>query len=235
MQNTVVLVCHGTIVREAFEQKLAEQAITVEYSIPHLAGWEPTEILSSVGIYVETVIEANHLRTEAALMGQLDLENWIVLSASKDTPLYTSLIASDKPACSLPLETCALTIAHAVGIAYKEARLCVDDRCEHCPMQERYRLDRLQLEPDELHLLEELSDGASNKAIARHFDCTESTIKSRLRSLMSRLGVQNRTQAAVLGARAGLRGAASRNALPQGVRHHRQPYMRPATNSSEPC
>lgn len=53
-------------------------------------------------------------------------------------------------------------------------------------------------------LLRYLSDGLSNKEIARAKDCTEGTVKVHIRQLMLKLGVANRTQAAVLAVRAGL-------------------------------
>jgi two-component system nitrate/nitrite response regulator NarL len=46
--------------------------------------------------------------------------------------------------------------------------------------------------------------GESNKLIARHLDITESTVKVHLKTILRKLGVQNRTQAALLAANHGL-------------------------------
>jgi len=49
-----------------------------------------------------------------------------------------------------------------------------------------------------------LLDGQSNKEIARSLGVLEGTVKVHLRSVMQRLGVRNRTQLALMAARAGL-------------------------------
>ena len=62
-------------------------------------------------------------------------------------------------------------------------------------------LKNANLGPDHVTLLRYLSDGLSNKEIARAKDCTEGTVKVHIRQLVLKLGVANRTQAVV---RAGL-------------------------------
>ena len=53
-------------------------------------------------------------------------------------------------------------------------------------------------------ILKLLLEGRSNKEIARALGILEGTIKVHLRSIMQRLGVRNRTQLALMAARAGL-------------------------------
>jgi DNA-binding NarL/FixJ family response regulator len=55
-------------------------------------------------------------------------------------------------------------------------------------------------EADVLHLL---AQGHSNKDIARHLHITEDTVKSHVRHILSKLGVQSRTQAALYALRLG--------------------------------
>lgn len=50
----------------------------------------------------------------------------------------------------------------------------------------------------ELQTLEHLCSGLSNKEIARHLDIQEVTVKLHVKNLLSKLGVTNRTQAALL-------------------------------------
>lgn len=59
----------------------------------------------------------------------------------------------------------------------------------------------------ERDVLRGLCEGLSNKAIARNLDLSEATIKLHVKTLYRRLGVANRTQAALLGRQAGLVGA----------------------------
>ena len=53
------------------------------------------------------------------------------------------------------------------------------------------------LTPRELDILRCLTDGASNKLIARDLGITESTVKIHMKSLIRKIGAQNRTQAAL--------------------------------------
>ena len=52
------------------------------------------------------------------------------------------------------------------------------------------------------------SDGFSNKAIARHFDLTENTVKFHLRNIYEKLGVRNRAMAVAVADRLSLLGEA---------------------------
>jgi DNA-binding NarL/FixJ family response regulator len=54
--------------------------------------------------------------------------------------------------------------------------------------------------PRELAVISRLRDGKSNKLIARELAITEGTVKIYIRSIMKKLGVQNRTQAALIAA-----------------------------------
>ncbi|MBN7784280.1 response regulator transcription factor [Ponticoccus gilvus] len=55
-----------------------------------------------------------------------------------------------------------------------------------------------KLTPRELQVLEGLSEGKSNKEIARDLDLTEPTIKLHMKTLYRKLEVNNRTQAAII-------------------------------------
>ncbi len=65
------------------------------------------------------------------------------------------------------------------------------------PMAER-------LSPRELEVLEGLTQGKSNKEIARDLDIREPTVKLHVKTLYRKIGASNRTQAALLAKEAGL-------------------------------
>lgn len=56
----------------------------------------------------------------------------------------------------------------------------------------------------ELQMLEGLTEGKSNKEIARDLELTEPTIKLHMKTLYRKIGASNRTQAALLAREAGL-------------------------------
>jgi two-component system nitrate/nitrite response regulator NarL len=55
------------------------------------------------------------------------------------------------------------------------------------------------LSPRELAILHCLISGHSNKSIARKLDIAEATVKVHVKAILRKIGVQNRTQAAIWG------------------------------------
>jgi len=58
-----------------------------------------------------------------------------------------------------------------------------------------------RLSPQQLRVLMSLADGPSNKAIARDLGVTEATIKAHMTIILRKLGLERRTQAALLAQR----------------------------------
>ena len=61
-----------------------------------------------------------------------------------------------------------------------------------------------QLTKRELEILTLLTEGCGNKQICTELNLAETTVKKHVRSIMTKLGVSNRTQAALYGVRLGL-------------------------------
>jgi two-component system NarL family response regulator len=55
-----------------------------------------------------------------------------------------------------------------------------------------------QLSPRELEVLEQLAQGRANKEIGRLLDITEGTVKNHLKSILSKLGAEDRTHAVII-------------------------------------
>jgi DNA-binding NarL/FixJ family response regulator len=64
--------------------------------------------------------------------------------------------------------------------------------------------DRARLTPREAEVLELIGRGLSNKRIAFELGLSEKTVKTHVAHVLSKLGVADRTQAAVYAVRAGL-------------------------------
>jgi DNA-binding NarL/FixJ family response regulator len=56
----------------------------------------------------------------------------------------------------------------------------------------------------ELQMLKGLTEGKSNKQIARDLEIKEPTVKLHMKTLYRKMGVENRTQAAMIASEAGL-------------------------------
>ena len=59
----------------------------------------------------------------------------------------------------------------------------------------------------EVDILKLIASGRSNKEIANDLSLTEGTVKGYVSNVLAKLGVQDRTQAALLAVREGLRSA----------------------------
>lgn len=66
------------------------------------------------------------------------------------------------------------------------------------------RMGTEDLTPRETDVLEQIVQGKSNKEIATELDISEATVKTHINSLLSKLGVTDRTQAATAAIRRGL-------------------------------
>lgn len=75
-----------------------------------------------------------------------------------------------------------------------------EDGTDHSNFAEQYMLSEL-----ELKILRLVTEGLSNDEIAQLTSCARETIKGHLKSLFRKLDVKNRTEAAVLAIREGLR------------------------------
>jgi len=60
------------------------------------------------------------------------------------------------------------------------------------------------LTPAEVRVLRLIADGEANKEIAAKLSLTEGTIKAHVRSIMSKLGAKDRTQAAMIAVKRGI-------------------------------
>jgi len=76
------------------------------------------------------------------------------------------------------------------------------ERCSQAEEQERELARRLStLTPQQLKVLIMLAEGQSNKYIAGHLAITEATVKAHITGILRKLGIERRTQAAVLAQR----------------------------------
>lgn len=66
-----------------------------------------------------------------------------------------------------------------------------------------------KLTPREREILAQLAEGLANKEIARKLDVAESTVKIHLQSILKKLGVNNRVQAAIYAIEHGLSGSST--------------------------
>jgi DNA-binding NarL/FixJ family response regulator len=60
------------------------------------------------------------------------------------------------------------------------------------------------LTPGEIEVLRLIAGGNANKQIAAHLSITEETVKGRVKNILSKLGANDRTHAAMIGVKRGI-------------------------------
>jgi DNA-binding NarL/FixJ family response regulator len=81
------------------------------------------------------------------------------------------------------------------GKKYLSPEIC-SQLAEHMPDE--------QLSPGEVRVLHLIAQGSSNKEIATRLSVSDETVKGYVRNILSKLGVKDRTHAAVIGLQRGI-------------------------------
>ncbi len=201
---TVLVICHGRLIRDAIVETLAGENLTIVWEGDTLEGYEESATTVDVGIYVLSGASEAEALSEAKLLLPLKVRNCLILCDDKENELCNALFTNERAVSTAPIDVTRLDLIQLVQLAGSNRRLCVDTMCERCPATMRNPLITKSLSEDQLRLMRYLSEGYSNKLIARIEKCSESLVKIRMRSLFDKVGAANRTQAAVIAARAGL-------------------------------
>lgn len=201
---SVIIVCHGSLIREAIIDTLETDGIEIVWSGDSLESLARDDLGSCVGIYVASGLSERQEREEAARMLSFDLRNWLILCDDKRNSFCRGLLTQNRSLSTAPIDVTRLDLVQLVRLAARNRRMCVDSMCDRCPATVIDPLAEMSLSNDHLKLMRYLSEGLSNKQIARIDGCSESLVKVHMRTLLEKLHVQNRTQAAVLAARSGL-------------------------------
>lgn len=105
----------------------------------------------------------------------------------------------------LPGESTESEIVAAVIAIADNLIVLHPDFLELLPIREKVAATSVQtLTPREIDVLEMLGSGLGNKAIAKHLQISEHTVKFHLSSIFQKLGVSTRTEAVTVGVRLGL-------------------------------
>jgi DNA-binding NarL/FixJ family response regulator len=135
----------------------------------------------------------------------LMIDNWLVIGSVANQSVIKKLISTGRRVSVASPKLGGRQLAHVASLAALGQPTCATDDCASCRPRDANKLDEAALDEDQWLLMRCLAEGLSNKEIARLQTTSEGAVKARVRALLSRLGATNRTQAAVIGARAGLR------------------------------
>lgn len=200
----VIVICREGFMREAIETSLQSAGLYNVESVATIAdlGTRPSNDYTFLCIVSS---EADVCSTED--LAQLDTlidRNWIIMSHSCHCALFRKLHECGANVSAVPFDISGKDLAHLARLAANRHRVLVDSFCEQNISFAPARLDCANLSADHIRLLRQIARGDSNKAIAMQERWSDTKVKMQVRALLKKLGVANRTQAAVLAIQSGL-------------------------------
>lgn len=211
IQAQAAVVCHSSIMRSAIASSLEANGI----------GCTTEPERAKVAIIVSGLIQPPAPGQSFAQMPYISSirpAHWIVLAHQEDDPIYRNLVEWGMDPCLVPEDIDGDDLSHVVRLASSGHVISLGRLCRHSHPDDVRRLNQARLSEDQWQLLGLLAEGLSNKEIAIRLDSTETAIKARLRCLLGKLDLSNRTKAAVMAARCGVRlreqGPADMNVVP---------------------
>lgn len=201
---SATIVCGSGTMRQAITQSLIAQGMEIREATSRQDPLEDDE--ADIGIAVAGF--CGDPADPVCLDGIADIaaKCWIVLSRERHDPIAGALCARGMRVCVLPDDISSDDLGHAAAIAAGGIDVLVGRFARGCTADDMRRINEAGLDPAQLRLLALLADGHANKSIARLDATTEAAVKARIRTMLQKLGLENRTQAAVLAARADLGG-----------------------------
>ena len=197
------IICESEFLRDIISDSLQDHGVDILYvgaTFPE----ESPNFQSDVIVLVETLGCDLLKPCENVQRLVKRYRRWLVIGSSEEGSLFRRLQAERSDISGAPLSIGKDEIYHAVALAAGSNPICIGDTFRQCPSIERHILNEAALDERQWDILSMLANGASNKLIAKHFDCDESKVKAMIRRLLMTIGASNRTQAAVMAARAGL-------------------------------
>jgi len=199
------IICNSTMMRQVIGDSLRNQGLVV------LDEHEPACPAGHVAQIPDVAVVVSGDFGDASEIGRVhsipfpSALNWVVLARERHDPITSVLTAGGVHVCVVPDDIGAFELAHVAMLAARGHDVTVGRFCDACTPDEIRAINAAGLDHVQWRLMTHLAEGHSNKVIARAEGTTEAAIKARIRCVLTRLRVDNRTMAAVIAARAGLR------------------------------
>lgn len=207
MENKTIcahIICKNSLFRDIFYKNFNEILIKddIKFNIYNKKYNNIVNIETDVAIFIDTTDSYDELIDEI-INKDLKKIPWLVLTERKKIS-DLSIFDSNEIIISLcPIDISFDELVHVVFLVCSRRkvfldRFCLQNRGNHVD------IPPANIREDQLRLLGYLSEGLPNKVIAKREGCDESVVKFKVRSLLVKLGVSNRTQAAVKAVAMGL-------------------------------
>jgi len=190
--TTVFIVAAVPAIRAGLRAMLEQSGIHVEGEAPELPVQDSADVLLLAGVPLEDLDELNSAAVllsddsrQAVLLQGLGLPGWALLPPDATAEQLVAAVQATA-------QGLAVYPADGASPGLLKPPVEVSD-----PLQE-------PLTPRELEVLQLVSEGLSNKLIARKLSISEHTVKFHVSSTYAKLGAASRTEAVSLAARRGL-------------------------------
>ncbi|MBB6427476.1 LuxR C-terminal-related transcriptional regulator [Sphingopyxis sp. JAI128] len=203
---SVLVLCRETLLREAVTDAIdcRSGAIVAAAAILSSNLRDELNFDPDIVIYVDTGNDGEDIQRDAANAEAFRKSHWILMSDRHNSPLLARLMDLKARMSLTGLNLSRHALTHLVGLSAHGHEVRLDDHDDIVLSEERNDILNAGLVASQWRLLRYLGSGMSNKEIAREERTSVNTVKVRVRALLNRLDVANRTQAAVKVAKAGL-------------------------------
>ncbi len=215
----VAVVCRESFMREAIREALLDSGLELVHGVATLEALGERRHGCNAVLYVEPSEDDAQADNDIEFMRYMQDQNWIVMARDRDSRFFWRLAELGANVSVIPFDVSRGDLAHLARLAANQRRVFVDQFCETSRSADAGFIKSADLTSGQMHLLRLLSEGFSNKEIALREKSAENTVKMRVRALLAKLQVSNRTRAAVIAARAGFRlDMSSEHDVPQAQR-----------------
>ncbi|MGB5865218.1 MAG: LuxR C-terminal-related transcriptional regulator [Sulfitobacter sp.] len=197
------IVCRSVFLRDMVADNLQHHGVRVVSTACEFSELSE-DCKPDIVVAVETSTGELARANEAVEKLALRFDRWLVIGSAEQGSIFQRLRAIRSDISGVPLDIGTEDMYHAVTLAANTDAVCIGGTCCNCVSTEMHKLKDASLDRSQWEILKMLADGATNKHIANRFSCDENKVKGMIRRLLGVIDAANRTQAAVIAARAGL-------------------------------
>lgn len=212
MSTRTCLVGQSNLFRAGLKMLLRQSSFEVAKEVDSLA--DIRELQWSSGMFLlDKPDEISEIEHEIVSLKKSMPSSWIVVLAEAMEPdqLARSFAAGvdgyllEEISPEALLESLNLVmLGEKVFPSRLAALMCGDSWSMRSQIPHRPEASDIPLSERELEIVQRLTDGLPNKTIASELSITEATVKVHLKTILKKIGAQNRTQAAIWAVQRGL-------------------------------
>jgi len=207
MQNKTIcahIICKNSLFRDIFYNNFNDILFKddIKFKIYHKKYNNIVNIETDFAIFIDISDSYDELINEI-INKDIKKIPWLVLTEPTKISALSILDINEIIISLCPIDISFDELVHVIFLVCRRRKVFLDRFCLQ-NIGNHIDISSANIREDQLRLLGYLSEGLPNKVIAKREGCDESVVKFKVRSLLIKLGVSNRTQAAVKAVAMGL-------------------------------